>query len=81
MNELEDLGHGRRGKRRRAFGEASHELVEEVLGADLEVEGKAAVLDEDVEELLKWASAEWDAVGWERAGRGARAWRRGCCGG
>jgi hypothetical protein len=35
----------------RALGEAANELIEELLGADLEVEGVAAVLDADVEEL------------------------------
>jgi hypothetical protein len=36
---------------RGAFGEAADELVEELLGADLEVERVSAVLDADVEEL------------------------------
>jgi hypothetical protein len=35
----------------RAFGKAADELVEEFLGANLEVEGVSAVLDADVEEL------------------------------
>jgi len=33
------------------FGESADQLVEELLGADLEVEGVAAILDADVEEL------------------------------
>lgn len=65
VNELENLGHGRRRERRWALGEPSDELVEEVLGADLEVEGVAAILDEDVEELHEWdgVSGSWDAAG------------------
>ena len=51
VHELEDLGHGRGRERRRSFREPTHELVEEVLGADLEVERVPAVLDEDVEQL------------------------------
>lgn len=35
----------------RALGEAPHELVEELLGGDLQVEGVAAVLDADVEQV------------------------------
>lgn len=35
---------------RRTFGEATDELVEEVLCADLELESIAAVLDADIEE-------------------------------
>lgn len=51
VHELENLLHRRRRVRRRPLGEPPHELVEELLGADLEVERVAAVLDEDVEEL------------------------------
>lgn len=36
---------------RRAFGEAAHQLIEEFLGADLEVKRISAVLNADVEEL------------------------------
>lgn len=36
---------------RRALGEATDELVEELLGADLQLEGVAAVLDADVEQV------------------------------
>lgn len=37
--------------RRRSLRESSYELVEEVFGGDLEVEGVAAVFDADIEEL------------------------------
>jgi len=36
---------------RRTLGEAADKLIEELFGADLEVERVAAVLDADVEEL------------------------------
>lgn len=48
--QRENLGHRRGLERRGAFREASNELIEELFGRDLEVEGKAAVLDEDVEQ-------------------------------
>lgn len=37
----------------RTFGKAADELIEEFLGADLEVEGVSAVLDAYVEELCR----------------------------
>jgi hypothetical protein len=40
-----------------ALGETADEFIEELLGADLEVEGVAAVLDADVEEL--WGGELW----------------------
>lgn len=36
---------------RRALGETANELIEKLLGADLEVERVAAVLNADIEEL------------------------------
>lgn len=51
VDELEDPCHGWRREGGGSLREPADELVEEVLGADLEVEGVAAVLDEDVEQL------------------------------
>lgn len=51
FDQLEDSILDARGMHRRALGETTNELVEELLGADLEVEWVAAVLDADVEEL------------------------------
>lgn len=51
FNQLEDAILDARRVHGRALGEAADELVEELLGADLEVERVAAVLDADVEEL------------------------------
>lgn len=51
FNQFEDAVLDARGVHGRTLGEAANELVEELLGADLEVEGVAAVLDADVEEL------------------------------
>jgi hypothetical protein len=45
----------------RALGKAADEFIEELLGADLEVEGVAAVLDADVEELC--GGELWDGQG------------------
>jgi hypothetical protein len=66
MDELEDLGHGGRRERRWSLGEPTDELVEKVFGRDLEVEGVAAVFDEDVEEL---ARGEGRVSKWEKGGR------------
>ena len=57
FNQLEDAVLDARGVHGRALGKAADELVEELLGADLEVEGVAAVLDADVEEL--WGGELW----------------------
>jgi hypothetical protein len=84
MHELEDLLHGRRGERRWPFGEAPDEFVEELFCADLEVEGVAAVLDEDVEQLgesMLDVSLQQDVADpCERSHEGPAS-RHGCCGG
>ncbi|KAG6874636.1 hypothetical protein C0993_012779 [Termitomyces sp. T159_Od127] len=46
--ELEDAGHDRAGEGGRAFWEASDELIEELFGGDLEMEGVAALGNEGV---------------------------------
>ena len=51
FNQLEDAVLDARRVHGRALGEAANELIEELLSADLEVEGVAAVLNADVEEL------------------------------
>lgn len=51
LDGLEDLCLDTRGTDGRALGEAADQLVEELLGADLQVEGVAAVLDADVEQV------------------------------
>lgn len=66
VDELENLGHGWRGEGGGSLGEAADEFVEEVFGADLEMEGVAAVLDEDVEQLRVPVSASGVAPGGER---------------
>lgn len=53
FNQLENAVLHARRVHGRAFGEAAHELVEELLGADLEVEWVTAVLDADIEELAR----------------------------
>jgi hypothetical protein len=68
FNQLEDAVLNARRMHRRAFGEAADELVEELLGADLEVERIAAVLDADVEELCNGERR----LSW-------RAWRGSSC--
>lgn len=84
VHELEDLLHRGRRERRRPFGEAPDELVEELFRADLEVEGVAAVLDEDVEQLgesMLGVSLQQDvADSCERSHEGPAS-RHGCCGG
>jgi hypothetical protein len=61
VDELENLVHWRGREGRWALGEASDELVEEVLGRHLEVHGVSAVLDERVNEL--WASVRTQSRG------------------
>ncbi len=51
LDGLEDLHLHARGPYWRALGEAADELVEELLSADLQLEGIAAVLDADVEQV------------------------------
>lgn len=51
LNCLENLGLDPRGPDGRALGEPADELIEELLCADLEVEGVATVLDADVEQV------------------------------
>jgi hypothetical protein len=51
VDQLENLGHGRLGHGWRPLGKAADKLVEELLGGYLELEGIAAVFDEDVEKL------------------------------
>lgn len=51
MHQFQHLLHRRRGESWRSLGETTDEFVEEFFRADLEVEGVAAVFDEDVEEL------------------------------
>ena len=50
---LERLAHGNSRESRRSLGELPDELVEELLGSDLELERVAAVLDQGVEELYR----------------------------
>jgi hypothetical protein len=51
FNGLEDLELDARGADRGSFREAADQLVEKLLGADLQVEGVAAVLDANVEQV------------------------------
>ena len=53
LNRLENAMLDPCGPHRRALGEPTDKLIEEFLGADLQVEGVAAVLDADVEELYR----------------------------
>lgn len=58
VNKFQDLCHWRRRERRGLFGKSANEFVEEVLGRDLEMEGIATVLHEDVEQLKPGPSEE-----------------------
>lgn len=49
-DQVENLRHDWTGEWRWALGEASYELVEELFGGDLEVEGVPTLLDERVEQ-------------------------------
>ena len=51
LNGFEDLELDAGGADRRPLWKAADQLIEELLGADLEVEGVAAVLDADVEQV------------------------------
>lgn len=59
--QLENLVLDSRRMNWRAFGEAAHELIEELLGTDLEVEGVAAILDANVQELWEVSCALYKA--------------------
>ena len=49
VNEFEYFRHSGWREDGRSFGESADQFVEEVFGRDLEMEGIAAVLDENVE--------------------------------
>lgn len=51
LDSFQDFELDSVGARRGTLGEAPHELVEEVFCRDLKMEGVAAILDTDVEEL------------------------------
>lgn len=51
LDGLENLGLHAGGADRRALGEAADELIEKLLGGDLEVKGVAAVLDANIEQV------------------------------
>ena len=50
MNEIKNLLHDRARERRRPLRKASDELIQKLLGGDLEVEGVSAGLDESLEQ-------------------------------
>jgi hypothetical protein len=76
VDELENPRHGWWREGRGSLREPADELVEEVLGADLEVEGVAAVLDEDIEQLvIARAFHQSYRLGRGKQGSWARTWR------
>lgn len=55
LDRLQDPVLHPRGSHRRPLREPSHQLIQEFLRADLKLEGVAAILDADVEELCQSA--------------------------
>jgi hypothetical protein len=74
MHQFQDLLHRRRREGWRSLRETTDEFVEEFFRADLEVEGVAAVFDEDVEELESsvFVSSILDCAGRGEKQRGER---------
>lgn len=62
LEQLEDPLLHATGSNGRPFGEPPDELVEKVLGADLQLERVAAVFDADVEELRVISSVFSDSL-------------------